>query len=150
MFGFFFCLVWFWFILYLCIGVQNVRFLVFVFSRKKRFVNNGTFSLLTFFLLPLLSNSPPPIFFLSSWFENYISQKINLDELCKLTIRRFTSKGNGPMLTNSFKYMHVEIHFFPPRVIVLTVISDIYLNSTTFPDFKAQHITMTIFHIKIL
>ena len=54
-------------------------FLFLSFPGKKTFVNNGTFSLLTFFLLPLFSK--PKKIFLSSWFKNYISQKINLDEL---------------------------------------------------------------------
>ena len=84
-------------------------FLFFSFPGKKTFVNNRKFSLLTLFLLPLLSK--PNFFFLNSWFKKlYFSKsKKKFGWTCRLTIRRSTSKGKGPMLTNSLKYMHVEI-----------------------------------------
>ena len=114
MFGGFF----FFFFLLVCFGLSCTwgcdrcakmsGFLFLSFPGKKTFVNNRTFSLLTFFLLPLLSK---PNFFLNSLFKKlYFSKsKKKFGWTYKLTIRRSTSKGKGPMLTNSFKYMHVAI-----------------------------------------
>ena len=109
-FFFFFCLFALVYLVHeAVIGVQKCQFFCFsLFQERKHLSTIENFLCWLSSYFPFFPNL---IFFLNSWFKKlYFSKsKKKFGWTCRLTIRRSTSKGKGPMLTNSFKYMHVDI-----------------------------------------